>query len=82
MKKFMGSLFWIRVFFGYLIAFSFLALSISLPFGFTGFWSGYVGWSVVLTLFVSGLDKETKDALKKWALAKNTHSSDHAGEEN
>ena len=76
MKKFMGSLFWIRVFFGYLIAFSFIALSISLPFGFTGFWSGYVGWSVVLTLIVSGLDKETKDALKKWALGGKTGGED------
>lgn len=70
MKKFIDSLFWIRVFGGYIIAFSILALCISLPCGFVGFWSGYIGWAVILSLFVSGLDKETKEALKKWAMKK------------
>ena len=68
MKKFMKSLFWVRTFFGYLLAFSFLALCIALPFGLNGFWSGYISWPIILSLFVSGLDKETKDALKRWAL--------------
>ena len=73
MKKYKESLFWIRVVGEYLIAFSILALCIALPFGFTGFWSGYVGWAIVLTLLLSDMDEETKNALKKWALKKTDH---------
>lgn len=70
MKKFKESWFWFRVVVGYMIAFSILAFIIALPLGFTGFWSGYIGWSIVLMLLLPELDDKTRDALKEWALRK------------
>ena len=70
MKKYKESLFWIRVVAEYMIAFSILAFIIALPLGFTGFLSGYIGWTIVLMLLLPELDEETKSALKKWALKK------------
>ena len=74
MRQFAESLFWVKVWGGYLIAFSILALCIALPFGATGFWSGYVGWAVLLTLLLSDMDDETKEALKRWATRKNNQT--------
>ena len=71
MRKFAEAFFWIKVWGSYLIAFSFLALCIALPFGFAGFLSGYIGWAVVLTLLLVNMDEETKEALKRWATKKN-----------
>ena len=67
MKKFWTSLYWVRVFFAYLIAFSILAFIVSMPLGAVGFWSGYIGWPILLSMFVLELDSDTKEALKKWA---------------
>ncbi len=71
MRKFAEAFFWIKVWGSHLIAFSILALCIALPFGFTGFLSGYVGWAVVLTMLLVDMDEETKEALKRWATKKN-----------
>lgn len=70
MRKFVEAFFWVKVWGSHLIAFSILALCIALPFGFTGFLSGYVGWAVLLTLLLSDMDDETKEALKRWATKK------------
>ena len=63
----MGKFRMFLVFVGHLIAFSVLAFIISLPLGATGFWSGYIGWAIVIPLVINEMDTETKEALKKWA---------------
>ena len=73
MKKFR----WFMVYLSNMIAFSILAFIISLPLGFTGFLSGYVGWAIVVPLVISEMDEETKEALKKWA-TKHKEAEDHA----
>ena len=83
MKRFTQSLFWFKTVVAYLLAFSFLAFCIALPLGMTGFLSGYIGWPIVIGLFVSSLDKNAKDALKTWVLTPGG-STDHMkdGDEN
>ena len=63
MKKFR----WIGILYSHIIAFSILAFILTVPLGFTGFLSGYVGWAIVLPLVINEMDGETKEALKKWA---------------
>ena len=63
----MGKFRMFLVFVSHLIAFSVLAFILSLPLGATGFWSGYIGWAIVLPLVINEMDDETKEALKKWA---------------
>ena len=72
MKKFR----WICVYFSNVIAFSVLAFCITLPIGITGFWSGYIGWAIMLPLIVSEMDDEAKEAIKKWLLKKKEANSD------
>ena len=70
MKLKKESFFWIRVFIGYMLAFSILVFMITIAFGLDGYLAGFVGWPVVLALFMLELDDETKDALKRWVSTK------------
>ena len=70
MKKFKTFM----VYVSHILAFSILAFIIALPLGFTGFWSGYVGWAIVLPLIVNEMDDDTKAALKKWATKGGGHN--------
>ena len=43
---------------------------ITIAFNLDGYLAGFVGWPVVLALFMLELDDETKDALKRWVSTK------------
>ena len=87
MKKNRESLFWVGVLAEYMIAFSVLAFILSLPLGGTGFWSGYLGWAIVLPLVISEMDDETRNAIKRWATRskvserKETHADAQSSEQ-
>ena len=67
MKNRRETLYWFGILAENLIAFSVLAFILSLAFGCTGYFSGYVGWAIIIPLILQEMDEETKDALKRWA---------------
>lgn len=82
MKNRRESLFWFGVLAEYLIAFTVLAFILSLAFGCTGYFSGYVGWGIVIPLVLQEMDEETKDAIKKWTIRNNTKDDNNEGDTN
>ena len=61
----------IAAFVGYLVAMTIMGMCISLPFGLSGFFAGFIAWPIVLTLILFTLKPHEREAVFNWLTTTN-----------